>query len=147
MTESPVTFAVDYAPNAPDRAAIFAGIRQYTQQRALTRWPQARHRGSVTITISDPQDNIVGGCYGDSFLACMYLAILWLRDDYRGRGLGRQLLERIQREAKDMGCTRICLDTFDFQVPQFYEKFGFQEFARLPYFPQGPAKVFFTKEL
>lgn len=147
MSDPQITFAVDYAKDAPDRAAIFAGVRQFTQALALPQWPQARQQGSVTITIKDPQDAVVGGCYGDSFLACMYVAILWVHDDYRGRGLGRELLERIQDEAKKMGCARIYLDTFDFQVPKFYEKFGFHEFARLQYFPQGPAKVFFTKEL
>ena len=147
MSKPDVTLSVSYDKDTPDRTAIFTGVRQDAQSRALPHWPQAQQQGWVTITVTDKEGRIVGGCFGDSFLAHMHVAVIWVDKKYQGRGLGRKLLESIQEEARDAGCTTVSLETLSFQAPKFYEKFGFQEFARLQFFPQGPERIFFSKQL
>lgn len=147
MSRPQVTFSISHDKNAPERGVIFGNLRKWTQEQALQHWPQARQEGSVTVTMTDEQGEIVGGCFGDSFLACIFIAILWVHDDYRGKGFGCELLDRIQDEAKNMGCVRAYIDTFDFQAPKLYQKLGFEEFGRVRYFEGGPEKIFLTKPL
>lgn len=57
---------------------------------------------------------------------------LYLRPQFRGRGLGRLLAERIIAEARDIGYQRMRLDTVEPVMKDavaMYRTFGFQEIA------------------
>lgn len=60
---------------------------------------------------------------------------LFLREEFRGRGLGRQLIEAIIREAKQIGYQRMRLDTLPPKMNDaigLYRSYGFKEIA--PYY-------------
>ncbi len=60
---------------------------------------------------------------------------LFLRDGFRGRGLGRQLLESVIREARQIGYQRMRLDTLPPKMNDainLYRVYGFTEIA--PYY-------------
>ena len=60
---------------------------------------------------------------------------LFLRNDFRGQGLGRALVQAIIDEAKGIGYERIRLDTLPGRMDSaisLYRRFGFQEIA--PYY-------------
>jgi hypothetical protein len=46
----------------------------------------------------------------------------------------------------ERGCHSAWLDTFSFQAPEFYPKFGYREFGRLDY-PPDQQRIFFQKRL
>jgi GNAT superfamily N-acetyltransferase len=53
---------------------------------------------------------------------------LWVREDSRGKGVGRFLLERIQREATDRGIARLSLSVEgDNYAKQLYASMGFRQ--------------------
>lgn len=54
---------------------------------------------------------------------------LYVRDNYRGLGIGRRLVEMILEEARRIGYRSICLDTLPEQKPAqaLYESFGFKD--------------------
>lgn len=59
-----------------------------------------------------------------------YLSELFLRDDARGQGIGRQLLKIIEAEARTSGCQRLSLmnlRTRESYQRQFYLKAGWHE--------------------
>lgn len=64
-----------------------------------------------------------------------------------GRGYGSQLLERIEQQARAAGAKRIFLNTFSFQAPAFYEKHGYQLFAKLEPAMANYNQYFFQKLL
>lgn len=54
---------------------------------------------------------------------------LYVRDNYRGLGIGRRLVGMIIAEARRIGYHSICLDTLPEQKPahSLYESFGFKD--------------------
>ena len=67
-------------------------------------------------------------------------------DGLRGRGVGRELLDRAEVRTRERGCHSAWLDTFSFQARGFYEKLGYGEFGRLDY-PPGHDRHFMRKRL
>lgn len=78
---------------------------------------------------------------------CLYINVIWVDDKFRHQGLGTQLIERVEKEAKELGCTLIHLDTFDFQAKEFYLKRGYNIFGELDDCPPGHKRFFFKKAL
>jgi ribosomal protein S18 acetylase RimI-like enzyme len=72
---------------------------------------------------------------------------LWLDEDYRGRGLGSDLLRQAERQAVARGCRRACLSSFSFQAPDFYLRQGYEIFGQLEDYPDGETLFFLRKVL
>ena len=69
-----------------------------------------------------------------------------MHEELRRRGIGQGLLAEAERRALALGCHSAWLDTFSFQGPDFYPKFGYREFARLLY-PPDHQRIFLKKQL
>lgn len=59
---------------------------------------------------------------------------MWVRPEFRGKGIGRALAETIIDEARTIGYTRMCLDTGKFmqEAPALYRSLGFKDIE--PYY-------------
>ena len=71
---------------------------------------------------------------------------LFLRPGFRGRGLGRVLVERIIEEARQIGYTQMCLDTLPGRMDQaiaLYKSIGFKEIE--PYYNNPVAGATFME--
>lgn len=53
----------------------------------------------------------------------------------RGRGLGSELMQEVERQAQALGCSHLLVDTFSFRALPFYQKLGYQLQMSLPDFP------------
>lgn len=53
---------------------------------------------------------------------------LVVHEDFRGQGIGRQIIEFLQQEAQRMGCLVMMLDAYknNTQAGQFYSNLGFE---------------------
>jgi ribosomal protein S18 acetylase RimI-like enzyme len=51
--------------------------------------------------------------------------------DYRGRGVGRSLLEAVERKARELGCCKLTLEVLDknHRAIGAYKSFGFAQYA------------------
>jgi GNAT superfamily N-acetyltransferase len=86
--------------------------------------------------------NAVLYCWG-----ILYIDALWVAKAARNRGLGTQLMARMESEAKKLGCTLSHLDTFDFQAREFYERNGYELFGILNDCPPGHKRFYLKKTL
>lgn len=77
----------------------------------------------------------------------VFVELLAIAPDARGRGIGRRLINAIEARALDMAKVGVWLDTYSFQAPVFYEKLGYIECGRIPDYPLGHDRRFYAKRL
>ncbi len=101
----------------------------------------------LAIVIRDEDDTPIAGLKGTSFWDWMFVDLLWVAKEHRGQGAGAELLAAAEEEAIRRDCHSIYLWTHDFQAKDYYQKFGYEEFAALPDFPRGSARIGFMKRI
>ena len=129
-------------PGDAEWSAVGGGISQFNKQQA----GDTNHQ-SLCFMLHNADDEIVGGIIGSTYWDWLYVDLLWLKEELRGRGYGHQLLTAAEKEARQRGAKNAYLDTFDFQAPDFYEQHGYRVFGTLEDFPTGHRRYFMTKEL
>lgn len=106
------------------------------------------HWKKLNFGIYDHQDKLVGGILGGvGGWGGLEIKILWVQEDFRGKGLGGKLLEHMEIEGKKLGAWKAKLDTFSFQAKDFYLKKGYKIFGTLENFPQGHNHYFLYKDI
>jgi len=79
-------------------------------------------------------DEIKGGIKGCIFYGSMYIQALWLHEDQRGLGHGKELMQAAESLAIDKGLNFITIDTMDWEAKDLYLKLGYGlEMARTGY--------------
>ena len=100
----------------------------------------------LAVILQDPDfSELMGGLWGRSVYGWLFVEFLFVPQELRGRGLGSALLKRAEEIAIRRGCVGVCLDSFDFQAPTFYRKFGYEYFAELES-PNGGFKRHFLRK-
>ena len=95
----------------------------------------------------DKHKAIVAGLHGFTWAGWLEVQLVWVREDRRGQGYGRRLVEAAEAEARARGCLGIWLDCYTFQAPAFYQKLGYEVFGTLRGYPPNDDRVFLTKKL
>ncbi len=102
---------------------------------------------NLCFVVKAPGGEIVGGVIGATYWDWLYVNLMWVKEELRGQGYGERLLALAEDEARRRGAKNAYLDTFSFQAPEFYKKYGYQVFGELPDFPSGYTRYFLTKKL
>ena len=129
----------------PEQSAwgiIGRGITEYNRQHGGD-----DHAQRICFVIQGPGQEIMGGVIAAVYWNWLYIDLLWMKEELRGRGYGSRLLTLAEDEARKRGAKQAYLDTFSFQAPGFYEKHGYHVFGELKDFPQGFQRYFLTKSL
>jgi len=78
---------------------------------------------------------------------CLYIDVLWVKEEFRKEGYGSALLTEVEKIAKELGCKLIHLDTFDFQAKDFYLRHGFEIFGILDDCPMEHKRYYLKKKI
>jgi GNAT superfamily N-acetyltransferase len=124
-------------------ASIHSCLTDHARAAGVT----PRDHRPLHVCARDEAGRVVGGLSGATIWGWLEVKLLWVSEGARGGGLGGQLLDSAEAEARARGCHHAHLDTFDFQAPAFYERRGYQVFGRLDDFPRGHARFFLMKAL
>lgn len=93
------------------------------------------------FVVHDDAGVLIGAVAGHSWAGMAEIVQLWVDEAYRGKGLGRALIEAAKAEAAARGCVSVFVMSFNFQAPGFYEKCGFRRVAELEGWPPGHVHV------
>jgi GNAT superfamily N-acetyltransferase len=91
--------------------------------------------------------SLAGGLSGWTWGGCLYVDLLWVREDQRAHGLGSQILAAAEQESVRRGCVVASLSTHSFQAPGFYLGRGYVEVGRTDGYPVGHSQLHLRKEL
>jgi GNAT superfamily N-acetyltransferase len=130
------------AVEEPEWGIIGKGLREFNTQQAGDDQYQ-----NLCFVINGPDQEVVGGIIGATYWEWFYVDLLWVKEELRGCGYGHHLLTLAEDEARLRGAKNAYLDTFSFQVPNFYKQHGYEVFGELPDFPPGHQRYFMKKRL
>ena len=130
-------------PNPEAERILGSGLAAFNE--SITGYNDRR---PLMVLIKDTEtDQILGGITGKTTLGMAFLDLFHLPEHLRGSGVGRQLLQIFEDEARRRGCRNAVLYTLSFQAPGFYEKYGWVKFGEVPCEPEGSSRVFLSKPL
>ena len=91
------------------------------------------------------QAEFIGGISGAVYWNGLEIDTLWVRQDYRGKGIGRELLAAAENYARDNEAVIAFLKTVD--AREFYEHCGYRVFGMLEDRPLGTLLYHMKKRL
>jgi len=139
----PITILLD--PDKTVLRELQAAIADGLSQHAAALAPGTTFR-PLTATVGQA-GALRGAATGILNWNWLFVSLLWVAPEARGRGLGRSLLRALETTAQEQGCTMAHVDTFSFQAPDFYRRAGYEVFGTLEAYPQGHTRYFLRKAL
>ncbi|SHO55004.1 GNAT family N-acetyltransferase [Vibrio quintilis] len=129
------------SPQSEEIESIYHGLGEFNQ----TYVPEIEDQ-SFGLFVKDESGKVIGGLTGFIYITSIQIRFLWLSDALRNQGIGSQLIQRVENEARQRGIPNIAVDTYTFQAPGFYELCGFHEIGRYKdYLVKGVDKIFYHK--
>lgn len=117
-------------------------IRAYNQSK---REPSKSE--PLNIYVEDSQGNLIAGMVAETFGNWLEIEYLYVQEDFRGQGIGSNILNRAEKEARERKCKYSFVNTYQFQAPNFYKKHGYEEVFALKEYPYTGERYYYTKEL
>ena len=136
------TISLTAAPDQADWNFIVDQLHQYNLTQA-----ENDHHQPLAVFVRDSTGRLMAGLLGGTYWGWLHIDILWVREDARHLGLGKQLLAQAEAEAIQRGCRHAQVDTHDFQAPDFYLKHGYTVWGMLEDLPPGHQRIYLKKDL
>ena len=105
------------------------------------------NRRPLGIAIHSRKDGkLLGGLYGRTGYHRLFVELLFVPSELRGRGLGATLLRQAEAEARARDCIGAWLETFNAEAKHFYVKNGYRVFGEIADYPLGNTRFFLSKD-
>jgi GNAT superfamily N-acetyltransferase len=134
-------FSVEANPSWDDRECIDIALGEYNKV-----FLQDDRYDYFGLFVRDGDDRIRAGLIGNLYAGWLFINLLWVHADLRRSGIGSDLVGEAEQRAIAFGCHSSHVDTFSFQGPDFYPRFGYEVFGTLDY-PPDHKRLFFRKRL
>ena len=129
--------------DAPELEALLAQ-RIYEYNAAAT----GRDDGeSFSAARTNEAGEVEAGVYGWTWCGCCYVSYLWVAESLRGQGVGTELLDAVERHAREQRCSIVLVASHSFQAPGFYARKAYMQVARVEDHPVGHSSAFFAKRI
>ena len=106
-----------------------------------------RMEGSICLGIQKDGELIAGVNSCVTCFKILYIETLFVQEEYRRTGLGKQLITELEKRAKKMGVNLIRVDTFDWQGKDFYLAMGYELAGQYICEEDGYSEYFFIKRI
>ena len=117
-------------------------IRSYNRSKRETAESEP-----LNLYIEDEQGQLLAGLVAETFGNWLEIEYLFVKEDLRGQGIGSQLLQQAESEAKKRNCCFAFVNTYQFQAPVFYQKQGYKKVFTLKDYPYTGQRHYYQKDL
>ena len=117
-------------------------IRSYNRSNR-----EAAESEPLNIYVEDDSGELMAGLVAETFGNWLEIEYLFVKEEFRGQGIGSKLLQQAESEAKKRNCRFAFVNTYQFQAPAFYQKHGYQEVFILKDYPCTGQRHYYQKEL
>lgn len=117
-------------------------IRSYNRSKR-----EAAESEPLNLYVENDHGQLMAGLVAETFGNWLEIEYLFVKEDLRGQGIGSQLLQRAESEAKKRNCRYVFVNTYQFQAPAFYQKHGYQEVFTLKDYPCTGQRHYYQKDL
>lgn len=122
-------FEYQQEPIQEDEQILFEGIND---EAVLKK--EMNRINSFGIFIKDAHGLVLGGLNGVTYYGCLYVDMLWLKEELRHQGLGKKLMMEAEKIGRERQCSFATVNTMDWEALTFYQKLGYDiEFVREGY--------------
>lgn len=83
--------------------------------------------GRISIGIEENGKIVAGLDACMTAFKILYVSTVFVDEEYRRKGYGKQLLLEMEKKGKDLGANTIRLDTFGYQGKDFYLAMGYEQ--------------------
>ena len=117
-------------------------IRSYNRSKR-----EAAECEPLNLYVEDEHGQLMAGLVAETFGNWLEIEYLFVKEELRGQGIGSQLLQQAESEAKKRNCRYVFVNTYQFQAPAFYQKHGYQEVFTLKDYPCTGQRHYYQKDL
>lgn len=117
-------------------------IRSYNRSKR-----EAAESEPLNLYIEDDQGQLLADLVAETFGNWLEIEYLFVKEELRGQGIGSQLLQQAESEAKKRNCRFAFVNTYQFQAPAFYQKYGYKEVFTLKDYPYTGQRYYYQKDL
>lgn len=126
-----------------EQSSVSAGFDEHTEAQDAPRYAKERVKWLAT----DEHGDVKAALTGEILWDWLYVDELWVDSELRGKGVGRQLMQRAEDYSRSQSLQGIWLWTQSWQAEGFYEQLGYSEFTRFDNFPRGHSRIGYRKSL
>ena len=132
------------APYEENENAAIKELDAATEKAA----PELERYFSRLSYIYEENGEVLGRITGEMFCDAMEIKFFVVKEEERGKGIGKQLICTIEEEAARQGCRHVTLETMSFNSWQFYLAVGYEILAEIKDSPMpGVTHYFLHKAL
>ena len=117
-------------------------IRSYNRSKR-----EAAECEPLNLYVEDEHGQLLAGLVAETFGNWLEIEYLFVKEGLRGQGIGSQLLQQAESEAKKRNCRFAFVNTYQFQAPAFYQKHGYQEVFTMKDYPYTGQRHYYQKDL
>ena len=117
-------------------------IRSYNRSKRETAESEP-----LNLYVEDEHGQLLAGLVAETFGNWLEIEYLFVKEGLRGQGIGSQLLQQAESEAKKRNCRFAFVNTYQFQAPAFYQKYGYKEVFTMKDYPYTGQRHYYQKVL
>jgi len=106
------------------------------------------YRGDkIRLILRDEGGELAGGLGASTPVRALAIEEIWIAEQFRGQGYGRQLMEAVENIARSRECIAVQASCLSFQTPGFFRAVGYESFGRVDVYPDDVWEDLLIKRL
>lgn len=138
--------AIELKPSEKDSSRLSEGIISFNHASIPDLEP-IKDEKQFFIFAREINGQVRGGLRATCYWNTLHIELLWIAEEARKKGLGKEIIERAEAHALENECSKAFVETTSWQAKPFYEKHGYKLLATLDDRPKGHASHYLAKSL